>query len=301
MLYRTKSILFTLLLVAAWPLAASAQCVEGDLSCCVTDTPGAGTCELTAMAGEFPRPLTFAECGSISGVTYPDGVQLSPASECKVCGQGGTASCVVWSWNADCATNPDHFTFMVPNEIPILGAAPGPSNIYAPGAGDNKGVGAFMASDYAIRVNSANDNANPLLVTPAASTDGTSVVASFGRTKEACELGFADELVNTFVPVNPVTVYNFKGCTIEFTSGSGGTITGGACHFLDPNDPSSHSQQSNGVPFSELDVKFGQIPLGLTQAVIPGLYIGSGDASCVTFEYNKKLYSVEIDDGLPGC
>jgi hypothetical protein len=190
---------------------------------------------------------------------------------------------------------------MVPNGITVLGAAPGPSNIFAAGEGDNKGVGEYMAADHAVRVNSANDNANPLLVTPAASTDGTSVIASFGRVKEACELGFADQLVNTFVPVNPVTVYNFKGCIIEFSKGGGGIITDGDCSFLDPNDPSSTSQQSNGVPYANLEVKFGEIPLGITKAVADGLFIGTGNNSCITFEFGGRIYAIDVNDGLPGC
>ncbi len=301
MLFKMTTRLLLLIATLAWPLAAAAECTESDPTCCVTNSPGASTCELTAKPGDFPRLLTSDDCNAISGVSYPDGTHLSPNSDCSVCGQDGTTQCVVWEWDASCGANPDHFTFMVPNDISVIGAAPGPSNISAPGAGDNKGVGALMAAQYAIRINSANDNANPLLVTAAATTKETSVVASFGKAKEACELGFADELVNTFVPVNPVTVYNFKGCTVEFKPGAaGGTITSGEnCSFLDTGN-----QQSNGVPFSDLSVKFGGengIPLGLTQSVIPGMFIGSGSASCITFEYAGRLYAIDVADGLPGC
>lgn len=294
-----KILLCLLVLGFAWPLSAAAECSEGDLTCCTTDSPGTGKCNIAAKPGTFPRLLTSADCGTISGVSYPGGLQLDPDSECAACNQGGTTQCVVWEWDTNCSSNPDHFTFMVPNAIPVIGAAPGPSTIYAAGAGDNKGVGAYMSASYAVRVASANDNDSPLLVTPAATTEPISVVGSFGRKKEACELGFATELVNTFIPVNPVTVYNFKGCEVSFSNGGGGQITGGECAFLDANG--NESQNSNGVPFSDLEVKFGDVPLGIVQAVGKNAFLGTGVGSCVTFEFGGRIYAITVDDGQPGC
>jgi hypothetical protein len=160
-----------------------------------------------------------------------------------------------------------------------------------------------MAREYAVRINSANDNANPVLVTPVASSEGVSVVSSFGKNKEACELAFATHLTNTFVPVNPVTVYNFKGCEITCTAGAGCAITAGGCGFLDPNnpDPTQTSQHSNGAPFSDLDVKFGNHPLGIPKAFAQDGFIGGGSQSCLILEFEFGLYMIDIDDGLPGC
>ena len=66
MLKRISTLLLPMALVAFWPLSGSAQCADGDLTCCVTDSPGAGSCELSAKPGEFPRALTAADCGAIS-------------------------------------------------------------------------------------------------------------------------------------------------------------------------------------------------------------------------------------------
>jgi hypothetical protein len=283
MLKRMKVLLCLLMGAMLWPLLAAAQPTS-----CLTDDPSTNqvenTCLIEAVApdGAWPRALTTADC-SVAGTPFGD------PSECREC--GGTTDCVAWEVNVLCSESQDHLAFFVSDDIPVLGASPGPSpTFFDPGDGDNKGNGVNMAHLYGIRVNSNNDIANPMIITPQASPVPSSLVASLGRDQESCKFALPGDLSNPFEPIQPKVVFDWKGCGLEFGKGQG-QVTSGDCQFL-TEEGNLGSLVSQGAPLSTLELSFGGKKLGLTQFGSEGANFGTGSGSCSEFVFFGRVYVV---------